>query len=45
MVIKENHLIALVNVNLRTLHAGKLAWNALMQSLIEKTDQSPLQSV
>ena len=44
-VIREIHLIALVNVKLRTQHAGKLAWNALIRSLIEKTDHSTLQLV
>ena len=41
MVIREIHSIALVNVTLRTMHAGKLAKNALMQSLLEKMNNHP----
>merc|ERR1719225_2282470 len=42
VMIRKIKSLALVNVNQRTLHAGKLATNALTQSLEKKTEKLSL---
>merc|ERR1719266_1630455 len=42
VMIRKIKSLALANVNQRTLHAGKLATNALTQSLEKKTEKLSL---